>query len=177
MELIKKHMILEDIFATWHNQLGSDAIAYKNHCYRVLNFYAAFVAKTPDNLNKGAIAIAFHDLGIWTEHTFDYLPPSEQLARDYLSADHNADWVDDIVAMIANHHKVTAYQGNPLVEALRKADWLDVSLGALRFGLTKAFIQSVQDAFPEEGFHRRLTELSTQHIKKHPFKPLPMFKW
>jgi hypothetical protein len=30
------------------------------------------------------IAACFHDLGIWTDHTFDYLSPSAGLARDYL---------------------------------------------------------------------------------------------
>lgn len=177
MEIIKKHILLDEILSKWQTDLGDDALAYKNHCYRVLNFYAALVPRTPENINKAAIAIAFHDLGIWTHHTLDYLDPSEQMADDYLSHSPYSAWRDEIVAMIANHHKITSYHANPLVEALRKADWLDVSVGILRFGVSKVFVRSVQEYFAEEGFHRRLTEASTQYLKKHPLKPLPMFKW
>ena len=177
MAIIKKNMILDEVLETWQSALGHDFIAYKNHCYRVFNFYAALIAKTPMNMDKGAIAIAFHDLGIWSHKTFDYLAPSEQLAREYLQNDGHAEWIDEVVAMIANHHKVRAYLNNPFVEAMRKADWIDVSLGNMRFGLDKSYIQSVKDAFPNEGFHQRLVELSAKHINKNPLKPLPMFKW
>ena len=140
MTIIKKNMILDEVLETWQSALGDDFIAYKNHCYRVFNFYAALIAKTPMNMDKGAIAIAFHDLGIWSHQTFDYLAPSEQLAREYLLNDGNTAWTDEIVAMINNHHKIRAYHGNPLVEAMRKADWLDVSLGLVHFGLDKSLM-------------------------------------
>jgi len=177
MIIIKKNMILDEVLETWQNALGADLLAYQNHCYRVLNFYAALIAKTPMNMDKGAIAIAFHDLGIWSHQTFDYLAPSEQLAREYLQNDGHAEWIDEVVAMIANHHKVRAYQGDPLVEALRKADWIDVSQGVMRFGLDKSFVKSVKDEFSNAGFHQRLAELSAKHVSKNPLKPLPMFKW
>jgi hypothetical protein len=35
---------------------------------------------------KIAIAGVFHDLGIWTNKTFDYIAPSVVLAREYLAA-------------------------------------------------------------------------------------------
>lgn len=177
MSIIKKNMILDEVLETWQSALGRDFVAYKNHCYRVFNFYAALVAKTPINMDKGAIAIAFHDLGIWSHQTFDYLAPSEQLAREYLQHHAHAAWSNDVIAMITYHHKVRAYPNNPLVEAMRKADWIDVSLGNLRFGLDKSFIQSVKESFPNGGFHQRLVALSAKHVSKNPLKPLPMFKW
>jgi hypothetical protein len=176
MSIIKKNMIVDEVLEAWQSALGDDFIAYKNHCYRVLNFYAALIAKTPMNMDKGAIAIAFHDLGIWSHQTFDYLAPSEQLAREYLQSDGHAEWIDEVVAMIANHHKVRTYQNNPLVEAMRKADWIDVSLGNMRFGLDKSFIQFVKEAFPNNGFHQLLAKSSAKHILKHPLNPIPMFK-
>ncbi len=176
MSIIKKNMIVDEVLEAWQSALGDDFIAYKNHCYRVLNFYAALIAKTPMNMDKGAIAIAFHDLGIWSHQTFDYLAPSEQLAREYLLNDGNTAWTDEIVAMINNHHKIRAYHGNPLVEAMRKADWLDVSLGLVHFGLDKSLIQFVQETFPNNGFHQLLAKNSAKHILKHPLNPLPMFK-
>ncbi len=177
MIIIKKNMMLDDVLATWQEALGADFNAYHNHCYRVLNFYAALIAKTVINIDKGAIAIAFHDIGIWTQKTFDYLAPSEQLAREYLTAESHPNWIDEIITMIANHHKVTAYRGDPLVEAMRKADWIDVSLGLRRFGLDKSFVASVQMEFPNEGFHQRLVKLSAKHTAANVFHPLPMIKW
>ncbi|MBY0419362.1 MAG: hypothetical protein K2W88_15030, partial [Pararheinheimera sp.] len=75
------------------------------------------------------------------------------------------------------HHKVTACDDNKLAEAFRKADWTDVSLGLLSFGLDKALLRALYQAFPTAGFHWRLVQLSATHFVKHPLKPLPMFKW
>lgn len=177
MEIITKHPLLDELLNTYKVQLGKEATAYRNHCYRVLNFYTAFVGKTADHLNKGAIAIAFHDLGIWTEHTLDYLQPSVALAQDYLNQTGHSFWSEDISLMIDNHHKLTAFHQNALVEGLRKADWLDVSLGVLHFGLNRQFIEAVQQAFPNAGFHLFLAKSSAVNTLKHPLKPLPIFKW
>ena len=177
MEIITKHNLLDELLQQWQTALKTDMTAYRNHCYRVLNFYAAFVVKSPENLNKGAIAIAFHDLGIWTQGTLDYLPPSIELAKNYLLATERGAWVDEISAMIENHHKITPYPQQMLVEALRKADWLDVSLGMIHFGIHRDFINAIQKTFPNAGFHAMLVRLSVKNSLKHPFKPLPMFKW
>ena len=34
--------------------------------------------------SKIAVAAVFHDIGIWSNKTFDYLEPSVALAREYL---------------------------------------------------------------------------------------------
>jgi hypothetical protein len=51
-----------------------------------------------------AVAAVFHDLGIWTNKTFDYLAPSIALAREYVAAKGRADWIVEIEAMIEEHH-------------------------------------------------------------------------
>lgn len=177
MEIIRQHQLLDTILELHQASLKTDFQAYKNHCYRVLNFYAAFVARSPDNLNKGAVAVAFHDLGIWTDGTLDYLPPSIKRAEDYLVTMQHSFWQDDVHLMIDNHHKITPFHNNALVEGFRKADWLDVSLGMLAFGLNREFISTIQRQFPDEGFHLRLVQLSIKNTLKHPLRPLPIFKW
>jgi hypothetical protein len=126
-----------------------------------------------------AIAAAFHDLGIWTDHTFDYLPPSERLAEAYLKGEGRADWTGEVTAMIGQHHKVTPYRREPaaLVEAFRKADMVDVSMGLVRYGLPKSFVKEVLAAFPNEGFHKRLVQLFAQRMRVKPWSPMPMMKW
>lgn len=174
--IITRHQHLDQILTSWQAQLGKDFTAYRNHCYRVLNFYSALVEKSPDHLHKAAIAVAFHDLGIWSHGTMDYLPPSAELARKYLIAEGKEEWLEDVVAMINDHHKLTP-TANRQAEAFRQADWLDVSLGLIHFGMNKHLVKTIQRAFPDAGFHWRLVTLSAQQMRRHPLKPLPMFKW
>ena len=159
--------------------IGKDVAAYRNHCYRVVNFAHALAGGDPDQLDKLAIAAAFHDIGIWTHGTFDYLPPSEEQARAWLARHGHPEWADEIAAMIAEHHKITACAPHrtALVEAFRQADWIDVSAGLLRHGLPRSFIREVQAAFPDAGFHLRLLQLSLRRALRHPLSPLPMMRW
>lgn len=58
---------------TYATDLGDDFTAYRNHTYRVANLCVALSRTNAEQLEKIAMATAFHDLGIWTDHTFDYL--------------------------------------------------------------------------------------------------------
>ena len=46
----------------------------------------------PQQIEKIAVATAFHDLGIWTDGTFDYLQPSVRLASAYLAGAAKPEW-------------------------------------------------------------------------------------
>jgi len=80
--------------------------------------------------------------------------------------------------MIVNHHKITRADADPgsLVEVFRRADWIDVSRGLRRFGLSRTFIESVFAHWPDAGFHWRLVELTVDRFRHHPLSPLPMVK-
>jgi hypothetical protein len=56
--------------------------------------------------------------------------------------------------MIANHHKITRVRvdADSLVEAFRRADWVDVSRGFRRFGVARPFIKSLFATWPSAGF-------------------------
>ena len=72
------------------------------------NLCAALASPDPDTLHKIAVAAALHDMGIWTDATFDYLQPSVRLAREHLAHAGRADWTPEIAEkMIAQHHKLT----------------------------------------------------------------------
>jgi hypothetical protein len=160
-------------------ELGDDFIAYRNHVYRIVNLCLAIMGDSRVELDKIAVAAVFHDLGIWTNHTFDYIAPSVARAREYLAARGLADWIPEIEAMIVDHHKVTASRASPqpLVESFRRADWVDVSRGLRTFGLPRTFIAAVDATWPSARFHRRLVELALHRFLEHPLKPLPMVKW
>lgn len=177
--LVSTFPTIEDVLRMHRGALGADFDAYRNHTYRVANYCLAHGSRSDrESVEKVAIASAFHDLGIWTAHTFDYLEPSIALAAGYLARADRAAWVDEVSAMIREHHKVSRYRGEPsgLVEAFRRADWADVSWGTIASGLPRAFIRRVQTTWPNAGFHRRLAQLQLHRLRTHPWSPLPMVR-
>jgi hypothetical protein len=63
-----------------------------------------------------------------------------------------------------------------LLESFRKADWIDVSMDIVTFGLHRDFLQEVFATFPKAGFHMRLVQLSLRRLLTHPWSPLPMMR-
>lgn len=171
--------LLEEILNQWKDKMGNDYEGYKNHVYRMLHFCFYLHDTTKEERKKLIIAAAFHDLGIWSDNTVDYLPPSIVLAKKYLRENSLAHWEEEIELIIDMHHKFTQYKNDnyPLVEIFRRADLVDFSLGAVRWGVPKTYIQQVKDAFPNAGFHKRLMQLSWRQFKQHPLNPAPMMKW
>ncbi len=178
MNVLSESPLLDELFLPYKSVLAGDYDGYRNHAMRVLNFCRALAGEGEGVEDKIVIAAVFHDLGIWTERSFDYLHPSQLLARNYLDRAGKASWSEEIEAMIAEHHKLTRYKEHPtwLVEAFRKADWIDITGGLLRYRLEDDFVTDVLEAFPNAGFHRNLLALFRQRLKSHPFSPLPMMK-
>ena len=177
--MIQTAPLLDELLGQHMDALGAAWTPYRNHCLRVLNFAVGLSNTESDTVEKLQIALAFHDLAIWTHDTIDYLDPSADLARAWL-AEHGKDaWADEIADMITEHHKFTPYRGpqGPLVETLRRADLVDVSLGLVRFGLPRAQVKAVRAAFPNAGFHKTLVKLTGRQLTRDPLHPLPMMKW
>lgn len=178
--LIEEHITLaEEILGSWQPQIGKDYNGYKNHVYRMLNFCFALHDCSHIEREKLIIAACFHDLGIWSDLTFDYLPPSVVRAQAYLTQQQLAQWQPEITLMITMHHKLSAYQDEryPLIEVFRKGDLVDFSLGIVKCGLPATYIQQVKAHFPNAGFHKRLVQLEVGWLFRHPANPLPVFKW
>ena len=169
---------LDAILGDHSAALGSDLTPYRNHAYRVANLCLAQSGGGAEALERIAIAAAFHDLGIWTDHTFDYLAPSVRLASAWLAGSGKAAWTQEIAEMIRWHHKITRYRGKAdwLVEPFRRADWVDVSRGARAFGTPRTLIAKLYANWPDAGFHTRLIQLELRHLRKHPLNPLPMLR-
>ena len=170
---------VEEVLGHHAAELGRDFVGYRNHVYRVANLCLAIAGDRRDELEQIGVAAVFHDLGIWTNGTFDYIAPSVALAREHLAARGRADWIPAIEATIVNHHKVTSARADPrsLVESFRRADWMDVTRGLRRCGLPREFVAAVGARWPSAGFHRRLVELTMERWRRHPLSPLPMLRW
>ncbi len=177
--LLENIATLDRVLEAHAAELGEDFNAYRNHAYRVANLCAALKPGNAQTLEKVALASAFHDLGIWTAHTFDYLAPSIDLACQHLECAGHGDWRDNIAGMIREHHKVRSYRGEgaELIEPFRRADWIDVSLGVLTFGLPRERLREIFARWPNAGFHKRLVQLTLRQARAQPLRPLPMLKW
>lgn len=176
--LLKDLASLDALLRVYTTELGRDFTAYRHHVYRDVNLCVALSSGEPDVIEKIVIAAVYHDLGIWTHKTFDYLTPSIEMAKAHLRRTGRAHWSSEIGAMILDHHKITRYKGNlsPLVEPFRRADWIDMSRGLRTFGMPRSFLRDVFETWPDAGFHRRLFELELERLRTHPWNPLPMVK-
>lgn len=156
--------------------LGREAAGYRNHAYRVVNL--AWVAGGDEAaFERLVIAAVFHDLGMWTARTFDYIAPSRALARAHLQAVGCEVWCEEVDAMIAQHHCIRAVGARDApVERFRRADWADVSCGLLRNDLDAGLVACVRATFPSRGFHCALARRVLRRTLTHPFDPLPMLR-
>lgn len=171
---------LDELFAPWAAALGRDYIAYRHHVERLLALCEALAADAGVSLDPLALRVAavYHDMGIWSDGTFDYLAPSMARAAAWLETAGRTDLIAQVSAMIGQHHKVRAAgPATDPVEIFRRADWMDVTLGLLNAGLPRARYRELLQRYPDAGFHLRLVELSGKQLLTSPLKPLPMFRW
>ncbi len=177
--LLERIATLDTVLENHAQALGTDFVAYRNHAYRVANLCLALQPAGESALEKVALAAAFHDLGIWTARTFDYLAPSADLARDHLQCAGHGEWQAEVAGMICEHHKVRRYRGTgaEMIEPFRRADWIDVSRGVLSFGLPRPLLREIFARWPNAGFHKRLLKLTLREARAHPLRPIPVLKW
>jgi hypothetical protein len=175
-DLLTRIPTIDDVLNDHAAALRDDFLGYRNHVYRIANLCVAVAGRS--ELEKIAIAAVFHDLGIWTNRTFDYIAPSIALAHDYLVARACEDWATEIERMIADHHKITPSTADPalLVEAFRRADWVDVTRGLRHFGIPRPLVARLFATWPSAGFHWRLVTLTLDRLRSHPLTPLPMVR-
>lgn len=169
----------------WKAQLGTDHRAYQHHITRVLlicdrlHQRANPASSDPPSLQPEYLTAAvFHDLGIWTTGTLDYLAPSVELARNWLIKEDQQDLEPLVRRMIEQHHKIrqTADPASP-VDVFRRADTVDLTLGLRRFGMPLHEYHTIASHYPNAGFHRRLIALTWKRLQSNPTSPLPMVKW
>ncbi len=174
--LLTRIPTIDDVLHDRAMALRDDFAGYRNHVYRVVNLCVSIVG--PRELEKIAVAAVFHDLGIWTNRTFDYLAPAIALAHHDLVARARQDWTAEIEEMIADHHKITPSTADPdsLIETFRRADWIDVTRGLRAFGIPRPFVARLFATWPSAGFHWRLLTLTLDRFRSHPLTPLPMVR-
>lgn len=165
LEIKTRRPLVESLLAPYASQIGPDLPGYRNHVYRCISYAMHFLDGNPAHERLVETAFVYHDIGLWTDRELAYLEPSEAAA---LADNQRLGWGLDPVLLrntIHWHHKIRPYRGPhaQVVEACRKADWIDASKGLLRKGLARSDIAAVEAAFPNLGFHDTLLRLARDY--------------
>lgn len=157
--------LVEELFSRYQNVIGKDFSGYRNHVYRTITYAMHFLEYDSRYEPLVETAFVYHDIALWTNRELAYLEPSEAIA---LEDNEKYGWGLDAEALrgaIHWHHKLFPYKGphEEVIEACRKADWIDASKGIIRKGLGKATIKQVEAAFPNSGFHNTLLRLTKDY--------------
>lgn len=184
---------LDDELFSLSSAIGNDFTGYRNHCLRVLTFTNYFLPdfvdpKVPNAIELAAVALAYHDVGLWTDLDLNYLEPSKHRLEKAVGGSYSAQEIKVMDAIIMEHHKVLEYRSdafsdaeNALINAVRKADWADATMGLIRYGLPAGLLEVAYDKIPEAGFHAMLAgmdaRLSPGNKLNGTMEVLKIFKW
>ena len=146
---------------------------YRNHAQRVFLFACELVEPRPGAVEQLAIAAAFHDLAVFG--TLDYLVPNARAMQAWLDDRGLSDWAGDLTAAISLHHRVRRYHGPEawLVEPIRRADWVECTLGRRHRGIDHDLIRRAQRELPMRRFACGSALRIVAHAATHPLDPLP----
>ena len=163
LKLQRPHV--EELLARYKSQIGKDFPGYRNHVYRAVSYAMHFLDNRVEHERLVETVFVYHDIGLWTDHELAYLEPSEAVA---IADNERYRWGFNhelLRAGIHWHHKILPYRGpyQDVVEACRKADWIDATKGNLRKGMTRAIVAEVEAAFPNLGFHDSLLRLAKDY--------------
>ena len=153
---------IEELLALYTAQIGDDLPGYRNHVYRTVTYAMSFLGNKAELEQLVETVFVYHDIALWTDRALAYLEPSEEIA---LTDNTKYGWgldPDALRGAIHWHHKIIAYRGphEEVINACRKADWIDASKGMLCMGMSTANIEAVEAAFPNHGFHDALVRLA-----------------
>ncbi|MEM9366134.1 MAG: phosphohydrolase [Planctomycetota bacterium] len=165
MALATNRPRIETLLQPYREVIGADYAGYRNHVYRTVTYAMHFLHDDVQAAPSVETAMAYHDIGLWNDKALAYLEPSEAAV---VADNETYGWELDpelLRGIIHWHHKITCYRGphERIIEACRKADWIDASMGRMRKGLSRKVIAAVEAAFPNEGFHKSLLRLAKDY--------------
>ncbi len=182
IKIITHSDVVEHHLKKYKHLIGDDFDGYRNHIYRVMTYSMHFLHNNETYMDVIGSALVFHDIGLWTDKTLAYLEPSARLARD-AGKTYSSEELTLQENIIVNHHKIWPFKGEngAVVEAVRKADWIDASNGMLNKGMPWRHIQAVKDTLPAAGFYNTLADIGPRlhgnNFKKIFSEIITIFRW
>jgi hypothetical protein len=172
INIIKSSPNLDRLLNNYKELINDDFQGYKNHIYRVLTYSLHYLDadKTQDGkvlkyLPVIEAALVYHDIGLWTDRRLSYLELSSSRAKMEFENSWSVDKLELLHNIIYYHHKITPFTGTneKIVNAVRKSDWIDASLGIVNHGMSSAHIRSVNAALSDSGFHYTLATIGHRY--------------
>jgi hypothetical protein len=173
----RAHSVADELFDRDAATFGADLARYRGHVHRVISLVGVQCDVPQEKADSLGVAAYYHDAGIWFDDTWDYLPPSVRRAVAELGpdVDHHAGLV---TALIDEHHRIRkAHSADPLVEAFRRADLIDVSRGVVAAGVPRSTYGELRQRYPDTGFRRMLLRAFGRGLRADPLHPVPMLKF
>ncbi|MEM7435988.1 MAG: phosphohydrolase [Myxococcota bacterium] len=165
---------IEGLLARYREAIGDDFDGYRGHIYRVLSYSLHFLGGDETQRPTIEAALVYHDIGLWSDKALAYLEPSISRAQQDNEAEgwgHDPQLLHDIIYW---HHKLTPFRGPnaDVVNAVRKADWVDASAGLVRMGMPKACVAEVRRTIADAGFYETLKRIGPE-LTGSLFKSIP----
>ncbi len=160
---------LEQVLSGYKEIIGSDYDGYRNHIYRVLTYSLHYLDADSAEVKKFIpvieSALVYHDIGLWTDRQLSYLEPSSFRAKERFGGEYSEEELTLLHNIIYWHHKVTPFEGDhaDIVNAVRKADWVDATMGLVNHGMPPKHITAVTGAIAEAGFHNTLAAIGPRY--------------
>lgn len=163
---------MDNLLAKYKDQIGADYDGYRNHVMRVYTYalHILEAEKVPgDYVQKNAhvleSAIVFHDIALWTDKQLNYLEPSSARAKEHYATLYTDEEFRLLHNIIYWHHKVTPFVGEhaALVNAVRRADWIDATKGLVNYGMPYNHIGKTDADLPNKGFHYTLLTIGHRY--------------
>lgn len=164
LRIVMDAPILDRHLARFKDLLGDDFEGYRGHCRRVLSYALHLLGGESVHRDAIEFALAYHDIALWTDRELAYLEPSITQAFAALAAEGNPYPPRLIEDIIEWHHKLTPFEGPnaDVVNAVRRADWIDASKGTIKMGMATADVKAAVAAIPYAGFHDTLQRLAPE---------------
>ncbi|WP_078285612.1 hypothetical protein [Mycobacteroides chelonae] len=177
---IATHPLIDSILAehraTWSEGDEIGWQGYRNHAQKVYTFAHHLAEPRPDGAEKIAIAAAFHDIAVF--RTLDYLVQNNQALRGWLDRYGRPEWYREIALAMSLHHRARPYHGESawLVEAIRRADWVECTAGFLHPGIPADLVRRAQRELPTKRFATQSGLRIIAHALTHPLDPMPFMR-
>ena len=162
--------------------VGATGGPMERHCLRCRRI-AAELARSHGWVIDGevlTVAAILHDIGLYPSVATGgvYTRDGAELARTMLPA---FGWspvrIERCADAIDRHHELRGQLSRgPEVEALRRADLVDVSGGLFRFGINRAWLQRLNASVPRAGLARELAREVGRALRERPLT-LPRIFW
>lgn len=184
IRIIRHSGVVEQHLSRYRQLIGNDFDGYRNHIYRVMTYANHFLHDDESQADVVGTALVYHDIGLWTAGTLAYLEPGVEVANKECALIYTPEQLELLSKIIVNHHKLWPFKGGKnarIVEAVRKADWIDATNGIFNKGMPRSHIAEVKSAIPAAGFYQTLADFGPRLHGSNVYKILSeivqIYKW